>query len=373
MAPENSFLNPRLTGKRFDDHAIPLELLEDFSALEELVIEVAKYLFLSANPERQRVTRGFSKGVSLKLSGVEEGSAIVKILLVTSHFGLFPNANTYYFEKARDRIIEGIDAVSKNENVAAYIPENLLGYFNRIGKRLKDDETIDLSPDGNFDARLTKSIRKRLVLSSSKIEEVVSAAMVRGTIPEADKSKRTFTIQLDSGERILADLDQTHQQTVLDAFDKFEDRCYVLVSGVGVYDKFDHLKKFQSVEHISILDPLDIWVRTNEIATLKDGWFNGEGVGPDKEALQWFAETFDNNYDVELPLPLLFPTLEGGIQAEWSNSGVDVSLRIDLPNKQGYLHSLNLSSSDINESYISLADAEGWKVLNTTLNAILKA
>jgi len=372
MPFEESFISPRLSGKRFEDHAIPLELLEDFSALEELVFEVAKHLYLIDNPGRQRVARGFTNGVSLKLSGIEDGSAIPKIMLVAATLGLFPNENTSYFEKARDQIIKGIDAAARGEAVSGFIPENLLGYFNRIGKRLKDDETIDFSPGTQYDARLTKATRKKLVLSSPKNEEVVSEATVRGTIPEADKSRYTFTIQLQSGQRVLANLAAPYQETVLEAFNKFEDRCHVLVSGVGVYDKFDRLTKYQSIEHVTILDPLDIGVRLSEIAELKDGWFNGEGAGPDKNALRWFADTFDNSYEVELPLPLLFPTLDGGIQAEWSNSTVDISLKVDLRNKTGLFHSLNLATGIDTEHKISLGDNEGWKILNTQLNTLLK-
>lgn len=372
MPLEEPFISPRLTGKRFEDHAIPLELLEDFSALEELVFEVAKHLYLIDNPGRQRVARGFANGVSLKLSGVESGSAVPKILLVAATLGLFPNENSHYFERARDQIIKGIDAAAKNQNVSTYIPENLLGYFNRIGKRLKDDETIDFSPDTNYDAKLTKATRKKLVLSSPKNEEVVSEASVRGTIPEADKSRHTFTIQLQSGQRVLADLAAPHQETVLEAFNKFEDRCHVLVSGVGVYDKFDRLTKFQSIEHVTMLDPLDVGVRLNDLAELRDGWLNGEGTGLDRSALRWFADTFDNNYEVELPLPLLFPTLDGGIQAEWSVINIEISLKIDLQNKIGHFHSLDIATGIDTEHIISLGDNEGWKLLNTTLNTLVK-
>ena len=34
---ENVFLAPKLEGKRFEDHAIPVELLEDFAVLQELI------------------------------------------------------------------------------------------------------------------------------------------------------------------------------------------------------------------------------------------------------------------------------------------------------------------------------------------------
>ena len=40
------FLSPRLVGNRFDQHSIPLEVLKDLAALEELIVEVAKWHYL---------------------------------------------------------------------------------------------------------------------------------------------------------------------------------------------------------------------------------------------------------------------------------------------------------------------------------------
>ena len=31
------FLRPRLVGRRFDEHTLPLDILKDFSALEEML------------------------------------------------------------------------------------------------------------------------------------------------------------------------------------------------------------------------------------------------------------------------------------------------------------------------------------------------
>ena len=63
-----SFLRLRLVGTRFDDHAIPLELLKDLAVLEEMVIEVAKLKFLAEHTDRQRSPHGFTKGIHLKLT-----------------------------------------------------------------------------------------------------------------------------------------------------------------------------------------------------------------------------------------------------------------------------------------------------------------
>jgi hypothetical protein len=65
------FLKPRLVGQRFDEHTLPLELLKDFAALEEMLIEVAKRDYLRAHPARARTPRGFTKGIELHLTEVE--------------------------------------------------------------------------------------------------------------------------------------------------------------------------------------------------------------------------------------------------------------------------------------------------------------
>jgi hypothetical protein len=75
------FMTPRLEGERFTRHAIPFEVLRDLAVLENLVIEAAKWKYLEAHSEHQRVPRGFTEGVSLQLSEVCDGSAIPVIML----------------------------------------------------------------------------------------------------------------------------------------------------------------------------------------------------------------------------------------------------------------------------------------------------
>ena len=67
------FLRPRLVGKRFEGHSIPLELLGDLAVLEAMVIEVAKWRYLQDNPNRKRSPRKFTEGISLTLTSVEQG------------------------------------------------------------------------------------------------------------------------------------------------------------------------------------------------------------------------------------------------------------------------------------------------------------
>ena len=372
MLHSNEFLTPRLTGKRFDDHTIPLDLLEDFAALEELFIEVAKWIYLNENSDRKRVPRGFTNEVALKLSSIENGSAVPKIMLVTSFIGLFPNNNFEYYEKARENILKSIDAANRGEEVTRYIPDNLLVYFNRIGKRLRDDETIDFSPGSGLQAKLNRTTRRKLVLASSNIHEVTIETMIRGTIPEADKSKKTFTLMTNSGQRILAKLQGVHSTTILDAFNSYESKTRVMISGLGRFDKQDRLVSFESIDHISVLDPLDVPSRLEELASLEPGWLNGEGIALQKENLDWFAEIFETNYDPALPLPHLYPTPTGGIQAEWSSFTHDISLNIDLPKKSAFYQSWNRISDELDELTLKLSEDSDWQLLNQKLTQLYK-
>lgn len=374
MDSTKEFLAPLLTGKRFDDHTIPLELLEDFASFEDLLIEVAKWLYLKDNPDRKRVPRGFSDGISLKLSSVEEGSAIPKIMLVAASLGMFGSENYLYFDRAKQSIICAIDAAETNKKITDYIPENLLGYFNQIGKRLRDDETINFSPNSQYNANLNKSSRRKLVMASSNVTEIINEINIRAYIPEADKSTKTFTMLLGNGQKIKSNIPVEHRNVIFSAFNGYENKTKVLISGIGRFNTYDNkLESFESINHISLLDPLDVTNRLDELSKLENGWFNGEGVAPQKADLDWFSELFENHFDTTLPLPFLYPTFSGGIQAEWTTDTYEVSLKIEFDTKTAFYQSLNHKENSEDESTIHLEEEADWKFLNEKLLAILKA
>jgi hypothetical protein len=380
MHNHKDFLAPKLTGPRFDDHSIPLDLLEDFAAFEELLIEMAKVVFLEQNRNRQRVPRGFTDSVSLKLYGVGEGSAIPKIALIyamtttqvaSPEIELFPETNYTYFEEARDRIFQGIEAANSGGNIKEFIPESLLGYFNKIGKRLKEDEAINFNPASSTNTKLDRSTRKKLVLASSLIKQVTEEITLIALIPEVDKSKRTFTLMLDGAQRITVEIPPSHISIILKAFDEYEKKCRVSIKGIGRFNEQDKLEGFELIEGISIIDPLDVFLRLEEISTIKNGWLNGEGLAPSKENLNWFATMFEGHFNMNFPLPYIFPTPSGGIQAEWTIHNVEISLTVNLDSKVSLYHQLNHNDDLELSDEIALDEPESWEKLNSYLNAVV--
>lgn len=122
---------------------------------------------------------------------------------------------------------------------------------------------------------------------------------------------------------------------------------------------------------MTILDPLDVRVRIEELKPLREGWLDGKGVPPSREGLDWLADAFDLNYPEDLPLPYLFPTSSGKMLAEWSLKPWSPTVEIDLATKQGLWHSLNLDTDVESSKVLNLSHSEDWKQLADEIRAMI--
>ncbi len=146
----------------------------------------------------------------------------------------------------------------------------------------------------------------------------------------------------------------------------------VILNGLGKYNKNDKLEGFERIEHITIIDSLDVSERIEEISKLEDGWLNGEGKSPAKENLIWFTNIFEDNFKSSLALPYLYPTIDGGLQAEWSSLKSDISLKINLETKTAIIHILDLSNDNEFENTYNVSTKENWESINTIIEEKLQ-
>ena len=146
-----------------------------------------------------------------------------------------------------------------------------------------------------------------------------------------------------------------------------------LIWGIGKRDRQGNLVRLESVEEIVALDPLDVPSRLCELRRLKNGWLDGEGVAPAPDFLDWLAGTFDRLYPDELPLPHIYPTVEGGVQAEWSLSSHEVSLSIDFATRAGEWHVLNADTTAEDRKPLNLADDNDWIALAQDIRSLAEA
>lgn len=364
------FLRPRLVGRRFDEHTLPLDILKDFSALEEMLIEVAKRQYLAAHTDRQRTPKGFTKGLELHLTAVEEGSAIPVIALAFAT--LFPSADADYFDQAKDQIVEAIAAAEQGRQPD--LPPELLRYFDRFGRGLQEGEAIEFIRSNGQITKLTPTTRERL-LRASHAESWTEEVTLKGRIPEVDQADHSFELELRNGIKLKAPLLEAHRKSVLEAAVGYRDGLTVAIKGVIQRDRADRPKCFELVEHVNPLDPLDIETRLEELAQLQDGWLDDKGRALDGVSLKRLIQAFDERFNPELPLPYLYPTPDGGVQAEWTLGNWEVSLEISLPSLAAEYQAVDIATGETREHVLSLSaeDGAGWAALDKALIQLQEA
>ena len=356
------FLRPRLNGERFHRGTIPLEMLGDLSVLGEMIIEVAKWRFLEAHPERERSPRGFSDGVSLGLRDIEDGSAIPVITLDSDPPQLdgMPSEYQEYFEEARDVIIKAIDAADREESPAGFLPARYLGYFDRLGRRLREGESIEFAgSSAGRGARITRESRRRLVLSS-QMTTISQEVNIRCYIPEVDQDRKSFELRLPGGRKLRGSLDEPYRDSIIEVFNRYQDHGKALIQGIGEYDKQDRLLNLVSIDNITVLDPLDVPWRLAELRDLNEGWLDGEGNAPSHAFLDWLEGQFERLYPDDLPLPYIYPELSGGVHIEWSIGNIEVGLAISSSDRTGKWHSLDFQTKAGDERSLNLDQADSW-------------
>ena len=368
------FLRPRLRGARFADGEIPLQVLADLTALREMILEVAKWRYISENPSRQRVPRGFADRIDLKLTGLGDGSAVPIISITTTDRSLEGTGMPYqeFFELARDDIASVIATESGIYQIpnGKPLPNQFLAYFNRIGRSLRDGESLEFPmPNGSGPARLTRESRMRL-LQRSTITELAQEVTLRGVVPEADHIRMTFELQQIHGGKTVCPMPEQHHETIIAAFQGYRDNTKILVQGIGRYDRQNRLSSLESVEQVTLLETLDVPARLDELRTMRDGWLDGVGRAPSSDGLNWLSASFENYFSDDLPLPNVYPTPEGGIEAEWSLGTVSIILEFDLDTHQGHWLRFHKESDEEDSQGLDLENSMEWEWLTGEIRRI---
>lgn len=353
------FLKPRFDGPRFTEHTFPVELGRDLAAYKELIVELAKHLYLAEHHDRQRVPKGFEESFTLHLQQIEPGSARPVLSLVTAGVLALQGGGGGYFERARDLVAETVGAMDDNQPIPAAFPKHLLDYFNAFGRSLRDDESVGLPRAGAPPAILTPARRRALVLSAKKV--YTKDVDFIGVIGETDWERHTFRLRLPDGNAVVAPLPETFDELARTAGGR--DRTLVQVRGVGIYDAWDRLQKLSETHHLELLPNQALSAQIEGLATVEDGWIEGAGRGPDKEQLTWVGDRLISTFPADLPYPHLAPTPEGGLFVEWIESSWRISAEIALPAHHCEVQAVNTSTGAVADTTLNMDDDNAWEEL----------
>lgn len=376
------FVTHVLQGARFKG-AVPVEVLPEMAAYRDLIVAVARALFFKENEGRQRVPRGFESGFQLVLrEQIGEGSAAVR--LQRAEYGgasgpqlslVPPPVDPDFFDRARDLVDDMIEAVATpGAPLPSSFPLDVVSCFNTFGRTLRDDESILIkTPRRTSGVTYDRKRRKQLILLKAATYEDV--ADVVGEVVQFDRQKMTFDLLVE-GNRVSGRLDELDDDSIRIVFTAgaVGDALKVRVTGVGAYDAEDRLTRLVGIAQVQYAEDeglkaqLDVEKRLGELGKLAKGWLNGEGVPLDGAGVTWMADTLKAAEGSGLPRPYLYPTPEGGLQAEWSFHGAEVSAEIDLATHQAELVGVHTKTGASSDKKINLGTTRGIDELVAFVN-----
>jgi len=103
---------------------------------------------------------------------------------------------------------------------------------------------------------------------------------------------------------------------------------------------------------------------------LAPGWLDGEGLPPSREFLELVGEWLEQHQRKDGQHPRLFPTPEGGVEAEWRIGRLDLSIEFDPSGATAEWHALDLDQGTVDEQSVALHDEHGMQALGAKLQRV---
>jgi len=355
---DETFVKPVMRGKRFEEHSIPLDVLPELPAYQEFVLELAKSLFLSDNPSRQRVPKGFSERLELRLGQIRDNCAtpVLERKKVQSELVELPDE----FDRARDLINESIEAIARKQPLPDAFPRELLPHFNKLGRYLRDDESIEFVPPGESSGAMY-DVRTRKSLVALTKEDYRQTVTIDGTVRASDVDNGRFVLERDDGARIRVSLSRWQEREILDALRFYRSRS-VKVTGIGVFSPNDELKQVEQLQKLEVEGKgPDVEARLAELSKLPSGWLEeDEAAPPASSLLQTLREGIPLVVEHEnLPNPYIYPTIEGGLRLEWDFGDWEVEAEFDTEGRVAAM-AFNLETDEAHDTELSWDPDEQW-------------
>lgn len=369
-------MSVKLSGGRFKEAELPFFILGDLAPLQDMVVDVAKWLFREESG-RRRSPSSFDQ-TYLKIVGLQPGSTIAEIDIDTTRVILdgAPVPNQEHFEAAANSIVNVIGLAEQGaKHLNGCIPPRCMVYFNRVGRSLMSDEVMEITAADKRTARLTQQSREVLVRHS--VGEIMRDITVRGVISETDLKNMKFRLEPIYGTIVNCPFLEQHRETVLDALDSYKNnedrnRMQVRVQMTGMYDRQDRLQRVEHTRSVEPLEPLDVDARLDRFRNLRDGWLEGGGVAPDHEGLDWLSGVFKRYYPHDLQLPRTYPTAEGGVSLEWSAGKLEIDMEVNLDDHAGEWYVFNKDSKrGEEEKNLNLDSPDDWKWVDARLQNLM--
>jgi hypothetical protein len=357
------FVSLIFRGARFGAAEMPVEALPEIVAYRDLVVAVARDMYLAAHADRQKVPKGFEASFGLRMTGVTEGSTKPTLQRVRhDRLGLSADAARQaelfgtpddYFDSARDLVEEVIAAASAGKPLPDAFKRATLVRFNAFGRTLDDDDEIVVAKaNTTTGAHYNKAVRGKLLLQTEGTH--TEAVEVIGLFRMADLDTNGFALRTPDGDKIPVLCPPVFVNV---AKASFHEEADVRVRGLGVYNVEGKLLRITDAIDVRLADDDDavasaacevpIGDQLASLRKLSDGWLDGSGTAYDADALDWVQGLLTGlTTGLQLATPFVYPTPEGQISVEWASRRWDIAVTLDVATRSA--EALAVSTADSN-------------------------
>lgn len=316
------FVRLRFTGGRFTDgsRGMPVELLGDLAAYQELLLGVARMLFLQKHPNRKRVPKRFEEGLSLRLKRIEDGS-VVPILERPANDTL--DLGDDIFDESQ-QLLEQALAGSKDAALLELFSRVPSGPLKAFARDLSDSETVEFlrpSVAPGQGVSYGRIQRRELLRRLTPAPDEPYEGIVRVVGLATDSQRVSF--KDDEGSSFSGTYEHEQFDALRNGLDAEGFGDQFLVQGVAQFDLdggIKHLRTISSVENVEgeLSRYAGLREQLKSIRNLEEGWSDGDGSAVEEATLTMASDLLDALCDDRQPPPaVVSANLDGAVRLEW--------------------------------------------------------
>jgi len=333
MADEKDTLELRYIGTRFNGGRIPLDVLPDLPAFRDLVIAVAKSLWLKEHPLRQRLPRGFNHSVSFDLIDIKDGSAGPQLQWnrqsAIQNAPDLANEIGYLIQSAYSEAANLFHGVSVGR-FPIVLPAEQLAALNRFGSSLLPGEKIEFVDHADHNGNIVYLDVERRKQLLTKVSDTYSKRYAGSGILVTSSSDGYIEVSTTDFGKIRINVPSEIVITHFDGNMGSDVQFDLLL----VLDSSDALRKVEHCLDVTIVDASDAqefrdsMSRIADLRALEGGWLDGGGKAISQSAVQLARSVLHRRPDIARYGLGVFPTEEGGITFEFQKNGWEYAIEV---------------------------------------------
>jgi hypothetical protein len=321
------FLNIKYEGARFSGGRLPLDVLTDLQALEDILMTFAREIWLKKH-DRKRLPGGYADWFGIALTGVGDGSALPRLQLSveeSSQAQLIPSETRRELMRDAEKEFELVLAAASAGQDMVLSPAQIRN-FNRFLTNLKPGEEFKysaaLSPIDSASANvisLDTERRKRFLTSVTTTYE--QRVQGKARLKAVDETGGLRFIDTVLREFSVSDSTRPPSEYGANIGSYYEYDLVVVRKHDDTVQEVVTIHDLSLLEHPAI-DAID------DMASLTDGWLDGYGRAV-AEHIRIRAKDFIRSTE---PLPTFYavaPTEEGGVLLEFEAKGWDYGVEFN--------------------------------------------